>query len=321
MKAIRVHTFGGPENLKYEDAPDPRPGPGQVVVRIRAVGVNPVETYIRSGIYGPKQFPYTPGTDAAGTIEAVGLGVAAKPGERVFVTGSLTGVYAELALCTPAQVFPLPENFTFQQGAAIGVPYGTAYRALYTRGEVGRNSARETVLVHGASGGVGVACVQQAVLSRQIVVGTASTDRGKQLVKEQGAAHVLDHSNPDYLKELMTITEGRGVDAIMEMLANVNLGKDLTVLAKRGRVVVIGNRGTVEINARDTMSRDADIRGMSLAHANDGERVMMYTLLGKQFAAGTLKPIVGQEIPLAEAPRAHEAVMKSGAYGKIVLIP
>jgi NADPH2:quinone reductase len=163
--------------------------------------------------------------------------------------------------------------------------------------------------------------VQQAVLSRQIVVGTASTDRGKQLVKEQGAAHVLDHRNPDYLKELMTITEGRGVDAIMEMLANVNLGKDLTVLAKRGRVVVIGNRGTVEINARDTMSRDADIRGMSLAHANDGERVMMYTLLGKQFAAGTLKPIVGQEIPLAEAPRAHEAVMKSGAYGKIVLIP
>src|SRR5690349_866528 len=104
MKAIRVHAFGGPENLKYEDAPDPKSGPGQVVVRIRAAGVNPVETYIRSGIYGPKEFPFTPGTDAAGTIEAVGANVAAKPGDRVFVTGSPSGTYAELALCNASQV-------------------------------------------------------------------------------------------------------------------------------------------------------------------------------------------------------------------------
>ena len=320
MKAIRVHAFGGPEVLKLEDAPDPTPGPGQVLVRIRAAGVNPVETYIRSGIYGPKEFPYTPGSDAGGTVEAVGLGVAVKPGQRVFVTGSLTGTYAELALCWSAQVFSLPDNLSFAQGAAIGVPYGTAFRALYTRGEVGKRG-RETVLVHGASGGVGIACVQQAVLSKQLVIGTASTDRGKQLVKEQGADHVLDHSHSDYLKRLMDLTDGRGVDAIMEMLANVNLGKDLTVLAKRGRVVVIGNRGTVEINARDTMSRDADIRGMSLAHASDEERTMMYTVMGKQFAAGTLKPISGQEIPLGDAPKAHDAVMKSGSYGKIVLVP
>jgi NADPH2:quinone reductase len=253
MKAIRVHAFGGPENLKYEDAPDPKPGPGQIVVRIRATGVNPVETYIRSGIYGPKEFPYTPGTDAAGTIEAVGANASVKVGDRVFVTGSSTGTYAELALCNATQVFPLPEKLGFQQGAAIGVPYGTAYRALFTRGGA---KAGETVLVHGASGGVGVASVQLAREAGLRVIGTASTERGKKLVKEQGAVEVLDHSNPDYLKQLMDLTGGKGVELIMEMAAHINLGKDLTVLAKRGRVIVIGNRGPVEINARDTMARD-----------------------------------------------------------------
>src|SRR5687767_12901422 len=191
MKAIRVHAFGGPEMLKLEEAPDPTPGPGQVVVRIRAAGVNPVETYIRSGIYGPKEFPYTPGSDAGGTVEAVGSGVTLTVGHRVFVVTAITGTYAELALCDASKVFPLPENLSFAQGAAIGVPYGTAYRALFTRGDVGKR-ARETILVHGASGGVGIACVQLARAAKQIVIGTASTDRGKQLVKAQGADHVLD---------------------------------------------------------------------------------------------------------------------------------
>jgi NADPH:quinone reductase len=318
MKAIRIHAFGGPEVLRFEDVQDPQPGPGQLVVRIRAAGVNPVETYIRSGIYGPKEFPYTPGTDAAGTVEAIGLGVAAKVGERVFITGSLSGTYAQLALCNASSVFSSPENLSFAQGAAIGVPYGTAFRALFTRGGA---KAGETCLVHGASGGVGVASVQLAHQAGLRVIGTASTDRGKQLVKEQGAEHVLDHSEPNYLKQLMDLTGGRGVDVIMEMAAHTNLGKDLTVLAKRGRVIVIGNRGPVEINARDGMSRDADIRTMSLMHADDAERVMMYAAMAKQFAAGKLTPVVGQEIPLAEAPRAHEAVMKSGSYGKIVLVP
>jgi NADPH2:quinone reductase len=255
-----------------------------VLVRVRAVGVNPVETYIRSGIYGPKEFPFTPGADAAGTIEAVGLGVTANVGERVFVTGSSTGAYAQLTLATTWQVYPLPENLTFQQGAAIGVPYGTAYHALFRRGGA---KAGETCLVHGASGGVGIAAVQLAHNAGLHVIGTASTERGKQLVKEQGAEHVLDHGKPDYLKQLMDLTKGIGVDAIIELAAHINLGKDLTVLAKRGRVVVIGNRGPVEINARDSMSRDADIRGMSLMHATDEERVRMYTEMGSSSPPGS----------------------------------
>jgi NADPH2:quinone reductase len=200
----------------------------------------------------------------------------------------------------------------------VGVPYGTAYHALFVRGGARRG---ETVLVHGASGGVGTASVQLAHGAGLRVIGTASTERGKRLVPEQGADHVLDHGDPDYLKQLMGLTDGRGVDLIMEMLANVNLAKDLTVLATRGRVVVIGNRGTIEINPREMMTRDTDVRGMRLSHATDEQRATMYTAMAKQFAAGKYAPIVGQEIPLAEAPRAHEAVMQSGSYGKIVLVP
>src|SRR6478735_8264468 len=132
MRAIRVHQFGGPEVLQLEDLPIPTPGPGQVVVRAKAIGVNPVETYIRAGNYGPKSFPYTPGNDAAGTIESVGPGVTTfKPNDRVYVAGALSGAYAELILADAKNVHPLPNNCTFQQGAALGVPYATAYRALH----------------------------------------------------------------------------------------------------------------------------------------------------------------------------------------------
>jgi NADPH:quinone reductase len=257
MKAIRVHQFGGPEVLKLEEAPDPRPSPGQVVVAVRAAGVNPVDTYVRSGIYGPKEFPYTPGSDGAGVVEAVGAGVTrVKAGDRVYLAGSVSGTYAQKALSNEPSVQPLPDNVSFQQGAAVYVPYGTAYQALINRA---RAEAGETVLVHGASGGVGVAATQIASARGMTVIGTAGTERGRQLVLEQGARHALDHGAPNYLQRLMDLTRGRGVDVILEMLANVNLAKDLTVLARGGRVVVVGNRGSIEINPREAMKRDAAI--------------------------------------------------------------
>jgi NADPH:quinone reductase len=190
MKAIRIHEFGGPEVLKVEDVPEPKPEPGQVVVGVRAAGVNPVDTYIRSGIYGPKEFPFTPGSDGAGVVESVGPGVKRlKPGERVYLAGSVTGTYAQKALSPESQVQPLPENVSFAQGAAVYVPYATAYRALFNRA---RAEAGETVLVHGASGGVGVAATQLAAARGITVIGTAGTERGRRLVLEQGARHVLE---------------------------------------------------------------------------------------------------------------------------------
>jgi NADPH2:quinone reductase len=321
MKAIRVHQFGGPEVLKIEEVADLFPGAGEVLVQVKAAGVNPVETYIRNGAYAVKPaLPYTPGADAAGTVKAVGEGVTKfAVGARVYIAGSpTTGTYAEQAVAKEFQVHPLPEKISFAQGAAVGVPYGTAHRALFQRGKA---QPGETVLVHGASGGVGTATVQLARAAGLMVVGTAGSDKGKSLVAQEGAHHVLDHKVANYLEDLMKLTGDRGVDLIIEMLSNVNLGKDLTVLARHGRVVVVGSRGTVEINPRDTMVRDASILGMTLLNATEPELAGMHAALVAGLENGTLRPIVGQEIPLAEAPRAHQAVMEAGAYGKIVLIP
>src|SRR5687768_4049137 len=267
MKAIHVPEFGGPEVLKLVDGPDPKPAAGQLVVRVQAIGVNPVDTYIRAGWYGKRDFPYVPGSDVAGVVEAVGEGVTkVRAGDRVYTHGTISGGYAERALCDERRAFPLPDKLTFQQGAAIGVPYGTAYYAIHFRAQI---KAAETVLVHGASGGVGTAAVQLARLIGVTIIGTAGTDQGRQLVREQGAHHVFDHRSGDYLQQLMKLTNDRGVDVILEMLANVNLGQDLTVLARRGRVIVIGSRGKVELDPRDTMSREADIRGMTMNIVTD----------------------------------------------------
>ncbi len=319
MKAIRVHEFGGPEVLRLEEVAEPQPGEGEVLVRVRAAGVNPVDTYIRSGVHAIKpSLPYTPGLDAAGVVEAVGEGVTrVAAGDRVYTAGTVSGAYAELAVCKESQVYRLPERVSFAQGAGVFTPYATAYRALFNRG---RGKAGESVLVHGASGGVGTAAVQFARAAGFKVIGTGGTEEGRRLVSEQGAHHVLDHRAPDYLEQLKTLTGGEGVDIILEMLSNVNLGKDLDVLAKGGRVVVVGSRGAVEINPRALMTRDASIHGLTLFNATPRELEGVHAAIGAGLENGTLNPVVGRELPLADAARAHEAVLEPGAYGKIVLV-
>src|SRR5215813_3797724 len=296
MKAIRVSEYGGPSVLKIEDVPTPAPGPNQVLVRNHAVGVNPVDTYLRSNTdnRGPK-LPYTPGSDAAGVVEAVGTGVTTvKAGDRVYFGGSVTGAYAELSVCEQAHVHPLPASTSFAQGAAVNVPYATAYHALFNRGH---GDAGETLLVHGASGGVGIGAVQLGRARGMTVIGTAGTDRGRRLVQEQGAHHVLDHTGPGYLDELMRLTSGQGVDIVLEMLANVNLQKDLGVIAMRGRIVVIGNRGMVEINGRYAMNKDAAILGMALFHASPPQLAGIHAALVEGLRNGTLRPVIAQELP------------------------
>jgi NADPH2:quinone reductase len=319
VKAIRVHQFGGPEVMRLEELPVPEPGLGQVLVRLHAIGVNPVETYQRSGANPAIKLPWTPGMDAAGVVEAVGPGVSRpKPGDRIYTANTLTGSYAEFALCEEKSVHRLPANLTFQQGAAINIPYATAYRALFHRA---RARAGEVVLIHGASGGVGIAATQIARAAGLTIIGTGGTDAGRKLVAEHGAHHVLDHRNPGYLDQILKLTNERGVDIILEMLANVNLGKDLPLLAKHGRVIVIGSRGNVEITPRELMKRDADIRAMTLFNATDGELDGIHAALAAGFENGTLRPVVGREMKLSDAAKAHVAVLEPGAYGKIVLVP
>jgi NADPH2:quinone reductase len=320
VKAIRVHEFGGPEVLKLEDVPDLQAGSGQVLVRVKAVGVNPYDTYMRQGTYAIKPpLPYTPGSDAAGIVGTVGEGVQGiAAGDRVYVGGTVTGAYAGETLAEAWQVHRLPHNVTFAQGAGVNVPYATAFRALF---QIARALPAETVLIHGASGGVGLAGVQLARAAGMTVIGTGGTERGRKLVVAEGAHQVLDHHAPNYLDELMKLTGGRGVDVVLEMLANVNLARDLSVLASKGRVVVIGNRGNIEINPREIMRRDAAVLGFTLWGANRQELASIHAGIVAGLENGSLRPIVGKEFPLAEAPQAHRAVMEPGARGKIVLVP
>jgi NADPH2:quinone reductase len=320
MKAVRVHEFGGPEALRVEEVPTPRPGPGEVLVRMHATGVNPVETYIRAGTYARLPgLPYTPGNDGAGVVDQVGPGVNQfKAGDRVYTAGSISGTYAEFVSCKMEQVHPLPGDVSFAQGAAMGTPYATAYRGLFQRGHA---KPGETLLVHGASGGVGTAAVQLARARGLRVLGTAGSNEGHKHVREQGAHEVFDHHAPGHFDQIMKATNGRGVDLILEMLANVNLGKDLTILAKGGRVVAIGSRGRVEIDPRDTMQREADVRGMILPNTPPAELASIHAALVAGLENGTLRPVIGKEFPLAEAAQAHRAVMEPGSFGKIVLLP
>lgn len=325
MRVVVVREFGEPEVMRLEEWPTPRPGSGQVLVRIRAIGVNPVDAYIRAGIGARPDLPYTPGDDAAGEIEAVGADLGQtdlRVGARVYLNGSLTGTYADHALCLPPHVHPLPDRCSFAEGAAVGVPYGTAYRALFQRAAA---EAGETVLVHGATGGVGLAAVQLAVAAGLTVTASGGSEEGRRLALANGAAHVVDHGSDEHFEEILRLTDGRGVDVILEMRSDLNLGRDLPLLAHRGRVVCIGNRGPlnegrVSVNARDLMRRDAAVLGMLLPNADDTSVTGIHRELVEGLADGRLRPVAARGLSLADAARAHVEVMQRPSMGKIILL-
>jgi NADPH2:quinone reductase len=322
MKAIRVHEFGGPEVLRLEEVPPPTPAPGEVLVQVEAAGVNPVDTYIRAGNYARlPHLPFTPGTDAAGTVVGIGADIAdLSTGDRVYVAGlglRHTGAYASYILCDRPAVRGLPAAVTAAQGAAVGVPYVTAARALFDRA---RLQPGETVLVHGASGGVGIAALQFARGLGARAFGSAGSPGGAALVAAEGATPV-DHGTAGYERIILEQTNGHGVDVIIEMLANVNLARDFEFLAPGGRIVVVGNRGSLEFNPRAIMAKDAAVLGTMLWNMTPLERNRTLARIDAGLAAGVLRPVVGRELPLASAEEAHRAVMAPGSRGKIVLRP
>ncbi len=320
MKAIVVREFGEPEVLKVEETPMPKIGVSQVLVQIHAAGVNPVDTYIRQGSHPTTPpLPFTPGKDGAGIVDAVGSGVKkVTAGDRVYLAGAASGTYAEYALCEVDQVWKLPENSTFEEGAGVFVPYATAYRALFERAQAKRG---ETLLIHGASGAVGIAGIQWAKYLGMRIIGTAGSEKGKLLASETGADYVFDHSEENYLKRISEVTGGEGVQVILEMLANVNLQKDFDVLAKSGRIVVIGSRGSLDFSPRSVMAKEASILGMSLFNSSKQTFEKIHAEIFKGLESGYLRPRVGKSVPLSEAASAHHDVIENKAFGKIVLIP
>lgn len=316
MKAIVVREFGSPEVLKLENAADLEPDENQILVKIEAAGINPVDTYIRTGTHAQKpSLPYTPGKDAAGIIEKIGESISKfKIGDRVLTTGTLSGTYAEFCLCEENQLIKLPENVSFEQGAGVFVPYATAFRALFQKA---KGKSGETVLIHGASGGVGTAAIQWAKNAGLKVVGTASSDEGRKLIGEQGADFVFDHSKGNYLDEISDATGG--VDIILEMLANENLTKDFEVLKPFGRISIIGNRGSLDFNPRLIMGKDATLLGVQLFNTPPNEMAEIYAAIYDGLSAGFLNPIVGKTFDLKDAAEAHKAVIEEKAFGKIIL--
>lgn len=320
IQAIRVHQFGDPEVMTMASVPMPDPDPDQVRVQIQAAGVNPVDTYIRAGTYGRlPSLPYTPGIDGAGVVDAVGAAVShLRVGDRVYGGWPLSGTYAQQALYAADQVFPLPDTVDAAAGACIFVPYSTAYRALFQKGQA---QAGETVLVHGATGAVGLAAVQLAVAAGMQVLATGGTETGRRRVRQLGARAVFDHHQPNYLESIREAISGQGLDLIIEMLANVNLGADLTRLGPGGRVVVIGSRGPVTLNPRDLMACEGSITGFTLFNTPPATLAHIQKALYAGLASGSLAPVVAAQFPLAEAPQAHRQVLTAGAQGNIVLRP
>eukprot|EP01127_Copromyxa_protea_P013600 TRINITY_DN3681_c1_g3_i1.p1 TRINITY_DN3681_c1_g3~~TRINITY_DN3681_c1_g3_i1.p1 ORF type:complete len:350 (+),score=67.07 TRINITY_DN3681_c1_g3_i1:53-1051(+) len=327
MQAIVVSEFGGPEVLRVVNVDKPKPGPKQVLVKIQAAGVNPVETYKRAGAYAAAvTLPWTPGSDGSGVVEELGSETSGlSVGDRVWLSGTTTGTYAQYALANISSVHVLPPNISFQQGAALNVPYATAYHALH---HIGRPSERQfvtgnlNIFVHGASGGVGIAALQLAKsIPNVTIIGSAGTETGIQGILENGAHYAVNHREEGYMQKVLELTGGRGVDILLEMLANVNLANDCKVMAVGGRICVIGNRGTLEFNPRDLMSKRLEVRGVMLFQATPQEKEEIYNAIDKGLVDGSLKPIVSGAYPLKDAPQSHVDVISppKGTLGKVVL--
>ena len=317
MKAAEIQEYGEPENLKIFDVEIPTPQENQVLVKVMAAGVNPYEAYIRSGVYAMKPpLPWRPGNDGAGIIEKLGKGAESKfkVGDRVWVGGTVTGTYAEFCVASIDNTHELPDSISFGQGASLFVPARTAYRGLFTRVST---KAGDTVLVHGGSGAVGVLAVQLAVANGCKVVATAGTEKGIELLESLGAIGI-NHKKENYQDDLK---QHGPYNIILEMLANVNLNTDIDVLARRGYIVVIGNRGTIDgVNMRKLMQCEGNIVGLMRGEPWE-DKAAIAGINGALFS-GVLKPIVSLDTySLSDAAKAQRDVIekKNGSYGKIVL--
>ncbi|XP_018012642.1 quinone oxidoreductase [Hyalella azteca] len=319
MRAIQVKEFGASWVMQLvPDVKKPIPEKNEVLVEMKYSGVNPVDTYIRSGSYAVlPQLPYIPGKDGAGVIAQVGNAVKKfKVGDRVFVEQSgRHGTLAEFAAVHEDRTYLLPENLNLEQGAALAIAAFTAYRALHLKGGARKG---HRVLVHGASGSVGQAAVQLARAAGLHVVGTAGTAEGEEVVLQCGAAAVYNHRRPGYLDELKA-KESEGFDIVLEMLSNVNLGNDLSLLRRRSVVVVVGCRGEVTISPRLLMANEASIVGCAPSAADEEEAASTAAAVIQAVQKGQLVPRVSKIYTLEQASQAHDDVINNPSLGKLIV--
>jgi NADPH2:quinone reductase len=323
MKAVRIHEYGGPDKLIYEDVDQPTPGPGQVLVRIRAASVNPIDVAVREDRFPtPKTPPKILGSDGAGVIERVGEGVRTiAAGDEVVFSGlgvGSEGSYAEYAVLAEAQAVRKPSALSFEEAAAMGLVFPTAYYALVRRAAL---RAGEAVLVQGAAGGVGSAAVQLAKALGGRVIGTVSNDDDARRVRDLGADETLVRDAVDLPTEVRRLTDGHGADVVVEVAADQNLQADLLCVARGARIVVVGSR-LPELSLRVGQAGALDVGLLFMNSSNAGRAGVAEIMreIGRLVEAGTVCPVVGQVLPLSEARRAHE-LLAAHHFGKLVLVP
>ena len=322
MKAVRVHATGGPEVLRYEEVPAPSPGPGQVLVRVAAVGVNFIEVYHRTGLY-PSALPFIPGSEAAGTVEQVGADVTAvKPGDRV-VSTSFAGAYAEHALAPAERLVVLPPHVEERVAAAVLLQGITAHFLSHSTYAL---SSRDTCLVHAAAGGVGLLLCQMARSRGARVIGTVSTERKAELARSAGADEVILYTQQDFVAETRRLTGGAGVQVVYDSVGKTTFLQSLDCLARRGLMVLFGqSSGRVEpfdpqlLNqkgslflTRPTMTHYISTRAELLERAD--------AILG-WIDQGKLSVKIDRQFPLSSAPEAHRELESRRTTGKLLLIP
>jgi NADPH2:quinone reductase len=321
MRAIRVHEHGGPEVLRYEEIERPAPGPGQALVKVGAVGVNFTEIYSRRGAAASQ--PYTPGSEAAGTVEAVGEGVSeVKPGDRI-AANAFNGAYAEYALAPAARLVLMPPSLDWPQAAAALLQGMTAHYLTHSSYAV---KSGDTVLVHAAAGGTGLLIVQMAKMRGARVLGTVSTPEKAELAREAGADETILYTKLDFAPEVRRLTNGEGVDAVYDSVGKDTFDGSLNSLRTRGTLVLFGQASgpipmvdTALLNqkgslylTRVNLGNHIGTRAALLERAND---VLSWTTAGK------LKLRIGGSFALAQAAEAHRQLEGRATTGKLVLIP
>jgi len=340
MKAVRFHTFGGIEVLRFEEAPKPAPGPNEVLLQIRVAGLNHLDIWVRNGARERKiPLPHISGSDASGVVAEVGSGVDhIKPGDSVLISPGIScgqcvqclggrdnicqsyhvlgtledGTYAEFTKIPAVNAVPIPAGMDFIQAAAVPLVFLTAWHMLVTLAQL-RNG--ESVLVHGAGSGVGSAAIQIAKLHGARVIATAGSDEKLAKAKELSADELINYREKDFVDEVRRLTEKRGVDVVFEHVGGEVFEKSITVLTKGGRLVTCGAtteyRGTVDL--RYVYSRHLTIHGSYLGTKRELHEVLKF------FESGKLRPVIDKIFPLAEAAEAQRRMEERKNFGKIVL--
>jgi NADPH:quinone reductase-like Zn-dependent oxidoreductase len=342
MKAVAIREHGGPEVVKVEDLPDPEAGPGQVVVRVKAAALNHLDIWVRKGWQGLKlAFPHVLGSDVAGVVEAVGPGVdGVKSGDEVVLNPSLgcgrcerclsgrenlcrrfailgehvSGGMAERLAVPARNVLPKPARLSFAEAAAVPLTFMTAWHALVERARV---RPGETVLVHAAGSGVGVAAVQIAKLLGARVIATAGSDAKLEKARALGADEVVNYETGDFVQQTRRLTEKRGVDVVFEHVGKKTWEQSLLAAGIGGRIVTVGATTGYDplTDLRHVFFRQLSILGSTMGTAGDLLEVLRFV------GEGRLRPVVDRTLPLAEARAAQGLLADRAQFGKIVLVP